>query len=580
MPFTKPECPTGRANPYTREVSALFSSDHYIHFVFDYYNETHYTDTHLSLLPEPYLWYTLRQEHIDSSVYINLGSSGIRLEAYDSDSAALLRGDKKKLFGKAAGEPERKAAHTTWELKELGTDPQTLLGWLLDRQESRKNKRTALVFTGDALQRVVRDARDKDRHRLFQICSRPSGRNLLLVRIPLRSDQMEQAFLRPESVLRQLCPGVRHALEGPREPLLEALDRHLDRQIFHAYRLTAADMRAILLREALVRGDWTDSLRDLEDQADYLYGVSLSQDHPVTRREVKEELSREGNMDRLRAQVARLRQAYPRRAVLDAVLAETASVGGPAPLEWDAELAQSIRTLALPEEFLREHPRWRTEFSAIRRDFCTVWNHPRNADVRSWSIRFANELRSAAQRQDWQTLADCLSLLQFCGRELCADPALKEGIDAIGEEGMTVLKLSYNHFLDRPRLEQEWSGQPDNVFAGKIQQMQDATQKVLQAKYDADGAKLQMLRTTLESAMADFRKRHVSKDVVARFVQEAALRMEQDVGAINVPTPSRSEQPADPAAPILTDEPENYTQAEVKQMGEEAIDALISRLNL
>lgn len=500
----------------------MFSADHFIHFVFDFYNETHYTDTLLALSPEAYVWYELKRQHIDNALFISENGSSYRLGAYDSDSAAVLKTEKKKLFGKPQADPEQKLYHITYTPQELGTDAQSMLGWLLERQENQKNKRTALVFTLDAFTTLFQSARDKDRKRLLQLCGRPAGRDLLLIRVPMNAREMSKAFLDPQSPLRQLCPGIRQAAAGPREPLMDALDRQLDRQIFHAYRLSEADTRGMLLRHALVKGDWIDSMRDLEDQAACLYGRSLSRDTCATRREVYEGLQKEGAQEELRARAAQLRKDYPRLSVADAMLVEAVDMRGPAPLEYKTELTKNVRTLILPEEFLLKNPQWKAEMAAIREDFRTVWNKPLSHAACQFAEDFCTEARSAAKHKDWDTLQDALQMLRFCGGELCGEDAHEEGLTAICEEGKTVINMSYNLFLQHEAQETFGSAKPaEGIFARKIDMMNETQRKIAQAKYESDLAQLQMLRSTLNSAMADFKKRHVSQDVMAQFLKIA-----------------------------------------------------------
>lgn len=577
----------------------MYSADHFIHFVFDFYNETHYTDTLLALTPEAYVWYSLKQEHVDNAVFVGESGSDIRLGAYDSDSASVLKTEKKKFWGKSTSDAEQRLQHVTYSPQELGEDLQSLLGWLLERQENQKNKRTALVFTLDAFLKLFQSARDKDRQKLSKLCSRPAGRNLLLIRVPMHHRDMAKAFLDDQSPLRQLCPGIRQAASGAKEPLMDALDRQLDRQSVHAYRLTEADMRGMLLRLAMVRGDWTDSMRELEDQAACLYGSSLSQERCVTRREVYEALQKEGIQEKLRARTARLRKEYPRLSVADAMLVEAVDMRGPSPLEYDSELAKNVRTLILPETFFQENPQWKAEMAAIREDFRTVWNKPLNRTACQWADTFCGEVRSAAKREDWDTLADALQMLRFCGEELCGETAHEEGFVAICEEGKTVINMSYNQYLHRQAQETFGAGKSvGGIFASKIDTMQQTQKKIAEATYASNAAQLQLMRSTLRNAMADFKKRHVSQDVVAQFFRAAEKQwaeqmdgvvhtvtpvekpaqettLEPDFEFEEIPVDSFEEKPAPPPAP--PQEPDKpYTQ-EDKEADKQAIEDLLNR---
>ncbi len=508
----------------------MFTSDHFVHFVLDFYNEIHYTDTLLALSVEAYVWYELRKQHIDNALFVTENGSELKLGAYDSDSGALLKPEKKKFWSKTQSEPEQAAHHVTFTLPEVGEDAQSLLGWLLDRQESQKNRRVALVFTMDAFLTLYKKAKDKDRQRLVKLCSRPAGRSLLLIRVPMNAREMSKAFLDPQSPLQQLCPGVCQAAAGPREPLMDALDRQLDRQILHAYRLTQADMLGILMRHALVKGTWSDSMRDLEDQAACLYGANLSRNRCATRREVYESVQKEGAQEELRIRAAQLRRDYPRLSVAEAMLAEAVDMRGPAPLEWDSELAKNVRTLTLPEEFLQAYPQYQQEMDTIREDFRTVWNKPMNRTACQAADGFCTEVRAAAKRRDWDTLADALGMLKFCGSEICADSANDEGIKTICEEGRAVINQSYNLFLQRQSQEQLAGAKAaGGLYGRKIDAMHKDQQKIAQVSYEASAAQLQMMRNTLRNVVTDFEKRHVSQAVVAQFYQAAQEQVKRQL---------------------------------------------------
>ncbi len=576
----------------------MFSSDHFIHFVFDFYNETHYTDTLLALSAEAYVWYELRKQHIDNALFVLESGSELKLGAYDGDSAAMLKQEKKKFWEKPQAETDPRARHVTFSLQEVGADAQSLLGWLLDRQESQKNRRVALVFTLDAFLTLFKKAKDKDRQRLVKLCSRPSGRNLLLIRVPMNAREMGKAFLDSQSPLQQLCPGVRQAVSGPKEPLMDALDRQFDRQIFHAYRLTEADTRGILLRHAMVKGAWTDSMRDLEDQAACLYGANLSRDRCATRREVYESLQKEGAQEELRVRAAQLRRDYPRLSVAEAMLAEAVDMRGPSPLEWNSELAKNVRTLTLPEEFFQAYPKYQNEIEAIREDFRTVWNKPLNRTACQAADSFCTEVRSAAKRRDWDTLRDALQMLKFYGSELCTEAANDDGLTAICEEGKAVINMSYNQFLQKQALENlEGGKQADGFFASKINLMNDTQRKIAQATYESNGAQLQLMRSTLHNAMTDFGKRHVSQDVVSQFIRAAEKQLSQRMDDVilgtqtveNVPQQKQRvadfefeeipfedyEAPKTPA-PAQPQPPKVYTQ-EDKDADKKAIEDLFDR---
>ncbi len=548
----------------------MFGTDHFVHFVLDFYNETHYTDTLLALSPEAYVWYELRKQNIDNALFVSEGGSGLRLGAYDPESVTVMRAEKKKFWGKSQTETDPVARHVTLTPQELGVDADELLGWLLDRQEAQRNKRVALVMTQEAFQSLYQDAREKDRQRLARLCSRPAGRDLLLIRVPMTARDMGKAFLEGKSPLRQLCPGVVQAAAGPREPLMDALNRQLDRQIFHAWRITEADIRGILLRNALIRGDWTENIHDLEDLAVCLQGTVLSWDHCPTRQEVSAYIQNDGVLEEHRQIAARLRQTYPGMSLSDAMMRETVNLRGPSPLQYQSNLAKNVRTLVLPEEFLREYPRWLVEMETVRETCLTVWNKPLNRKACEFAESFCNDARVEADRQDWETLNDALNMLRFCSGELCGDAAHDDGLSAICEEGRLIINKSHNLFR-QPNAFSE-IGKNGSIFDRKLNQTAGIITKANQAVDSVERAELQTMRLILRDTIADFGKRHVSRDAISRLFEAAEARMSRklDNVADNIDFFDTREQPRrEPMPEVRQEEPDAYEDFSFGEFDEE-----------
>lgn len=520
----------------------MFSYDHFLHFVFDYRNELHYTENLLVLEPEAYLWHELRRQGTDIALFVAERGSGITLEAFDSASAEVLKPEKKGFFqiSKAPSLEEQRAVHHTYTLRDIDEEEDTLLEWLLERPEQKglKKKRTALVLSLEGFTVLWQQSNPKVRQRLLRQIERPDGQCILILRLPLQTKALEEAFFGKSELLPQLCPGIGKAMEGPREPLMEALRRQLGDRMVSFHR--AEDTLNMLLRQALEEGKFPDSLRELEEQAAYLRLRYPHMGPAVKRRDLYEQLRQPGFREELRRRTAQLRQKYPELTVAEALKADGLTAADRVALEYDDPLVRNLTNLYLPEEFFsqaEDGPALREALAGIKQDFSTLWNRRRSAAVCRWADAFYSEARTAGAQGDWDTLRDALQLLRFCGEQICAAPEQEEALDVIFEIGKTVLDLSYNQFQEKNfRTLFRPTQAPTGWYADKLKTAQIFHDDVARIGREDAVMQLHTFRTTLQTLISQFHERKISNDTAREiFEREQQLLADKLTEAEAVP---------------------------------------------
>lgn len=541
----------------------MFSYDHFLHFVFDYRNELHYTDSLLALEPEAYLWHELRRHGVDIALFAEEKSGAVTLSAFDSASAEVLRPEKKGFFqiSKAPSLEAQRAERHTYTLRDMGQEEDTLLDWLLDRPEQKglKKKRTALILSLEVFTKLWERSGEKVHQRLLRLIQRPEGSCILILRLPLRTSELESAFFEKSELLTGLCPAIGKAMEGPREPLLEALSRQLGDRMVSYHRVE--DTRNMLLLEALEGKDFPDSLTELEDQAEYLRLRYGSMGPAVKRRGLYEQLRQPGFREELRRRTAELREKYPELTMEETLKAEGIGEPNRVALEYDDNndhdtIVRDITKLHLPGELLRaeDGPALGKTLERIKVDFSTFWNRRRSAPVFRWAKRFCSEARTAGARSDWDTLRDAVDLLSFCGEQICAAPEQEEALCKIFEIGKMVLDQSCNEFqaeshgaLFRP------TQAPTGWYAEKIKMEQSFQEDV--DRIDRETARMQLhtARNALRRLIGQFRERKISGDTVREIYEREQKilteKLEEAKATAVTPKPDEAKVPAVTPAP-------------------------------
>lgn len=516
----------------------MLSPNNYLHLVFDYDNDLHYTDTLLTLDPEAYLWYTLRCRYqYDVILFAAETSSGICLRVFDSESQCALRPEQSGfwgLFSSKSPEP-RHLEPKTFRLQTLGTSEEGLLGWLLERTEAKelKKKRTALIFSLDAFETIYRASGEWGKQKLLKKGKYPDGHSILVLRISPQPKNLAEAFFREDAILPQISREIRKALDGPQEPLLDALKRQMGGQLACLYQID--DMLNMLVCHAVAADEWGDSLQEMKDQADYLqlccrrYGrmVTEPEDGPsaaVRHREAAEWLRNAGFREALRVQTAYLRKRYPALSVLEAMKREGILPedyqDAPLMLDYDDPLVRNIQSLCLPEAFLRipKYSCWQDLLVQIQTNIRTLWNSPRSEMVCSWADFFYREICGAAGRNDWETLNDAMQLLRFCAEHICDGTEREPVLSTIFNNGKVTIDLSHNIFRKSDfflptRL-------PESIYSDDIDEERKLLLRFAESEKKTTLLQLNSLRGALYTAIDMYNRREVSNEAIEQIYKD------------------------------------------------------------
>lgn len=523
----------------------MLSPNRYLHLVFDFDHDFHYTDTLLTLDTEAYLWYTMRCRYqYDAAIFASETNGGICLRVFDNGSQYVLKPQQNGLFNLfASRSPEPcRVQPKTFRLQELGTSEEGLLGWLLERTEAKelKNKRVALVFSLETFETVYHASRERDKQRLLKRESHPDGHSILVLRISPRPGNLEKIFLAEDAILPQISDEVRKALDGPREPLLDALKRQMRGQLDFFYQID--DAFNMLVYYAVAEDAWEDTLQALRDQADYLqficncYGCTAvkpedSSAIPPRHREIAEQLRSTEFRETLRVQTAQLRNRYPSLPILEAMKREELLPEDyqetPMMPEYDDSLARNIRSLCLPENFLAipEYRHWQDTLVQIKSNFRTIWNYPRIQAVCSAAGSFYKEICGSAGRDEWETLNDALQLLQFCGEHICDKAEQESTLSWILENGMIVLDLSHNIFQRNVLL---LPTQPsESLYSDGLNLERKVSRQATEEKRKMELLQLETLHGALYAAIDEYNRREISNDEIDRIYRDWEQRMKR-----------------------------------------------------
>lgn len=520
----------------------MLSPNRYLHLVFDYDHDFHYTDTLLTLDTEAYLWYTMRCRYrYDAAIFASETNSGICLQVFDNGSQYVLKPQQSGLFNLfASRSPEPcRVQPKAFRLQELGTSEEGLLGWLLERTEAKelKNKRVALVFSLEAFEAVYRASRERDKQRLLKREKDPDGHSILVLRISPQPRDLEKIFLAEGAILPQISDEVRKALDGPREPLLNALKRQMRGQLDFFYQID--DALNMLVHYALTEDVWEDTLQALRDQADYLqfiYGCAAVKPEdspaiPPRHREIAEQLRSAEFRETLRVQAAQLRDRYPSLPVLEAMkreellpedYGETTMVP-----EYDDSLTRNIRSLCLPEDFLAipEYRHWQDTLVQVKSNFRTIWNYPRIQVVCTAAGSFYKEVCGSARRGEWETLNDALQLLQFCGEHICDKAEQGSALSRILKNGMIVLDLSHNIFQRSAFLLPTQPSEP--LYSDGLDLERKVSRGVMEEQRKMDLQHLETLHGALYAAIDEYNRREISNDEIDRIYRDREQKMKR-----------------------------------------------------
>lgn len=517
----------------------MLSTKHYLHLVFDYANDLHYTDTLLTLDSDSYLWYTLRQQdHFDVIVFVKKTPQGLRLQTLDTVSRQALLMKPVNLLGSLfhaqPSDTQRHVSRSEYALWDLGTTETELLQWLQERLRLKelKKKSCALVFTAAALETAFRSSPLWCQQALRSSIAQPDGRNVLILQLSPQPEKLADLFLKEDALLPHISQNAADAVNSPKEPLADALDRHMDGQL-HKLHLPG-DVFSMLLHRAVKLGDNFDSMEDMANQADYLqksllgYGRLLAAD-PETgsmprHRDLYETLADARFRSLLSSHTRLLREKYPDLSVSKALKLTI----DPEPPSWippySNSLILNIQALPLPME-----EKWQKLLSHICGNLLPLWNKPHNKTVLSYAAVFFESAWDAAKLKDWGSAWDALQLLDFCGAQACADSSREAALDFLFRQGQALLSLSHNVFISSAR-SVDFSPDllPDDYYEVKTQQA--IIQKIAAAKNETELTNLYILRQALKESIRKFSEQTVCTHVLEQVFEAAQedLRREAD----------------------------------------------------
>lgn len=435
----------------------MIASDSFLHFVLDAENDIHCTDSLVSLTPGAFLWHELNRRDAGQNILLfDIRQSGrICVEVFDSDSRRFLIPPQKSFlsFGKAEEEP-RVIARSSYSITDAKLTEEDLLAKLLSRANARNaERRTALVFTHTAFERVCRMADNDGVERMIAQLEANSGKCTIYVRLPLRAEELQKLVQQDLSgcpLLQKAYARFGTALDVPQEPLVSALESMLGSQLIRFDR-RPREVQNLLLKQALSDPTSADTLEQLKDQAEYLAlcrwhctgllpaGAGAESFHRVSYKQLWERLQDPQFREQLRSSTAQLRRRYSTGSLQAALLKENRLPQPPPQPVCDDELARTALSLSLPDSCTRKAG-WDTTLDQIKRDLSTLWNKPRNRVAQEIALTLCREARGAINTANWKTMEEILQLLSFYARQICAAEERSEALSSVWDMGSKLVQ--------------------------------------------------------------------------------------------------------------------------------------------
>lgn len=431
-------------------------SHHSLYFVFDSLNDCHYTDTLLKLGPEAYLWHELKptgKAHILLSVTAPAPGGQLQVRTFDSASTEFLMLQNnlflttKKLPDAILKDSTAQAhCHSFSQLNRSGD----FLTWLGACAEKNKGRSIALLIAYDAFASIQGTG---DVNALPSNCT-------TLIRLPAEAGKLAQGLL-GNRALRQAFPQLEDSLGGSQEPLMSALSRRLGDQMLCLFQ-QEQDVRNLLLRQAVVDPEGTDSVEQLRDQAACLHLLRRhrrlhllhsrysdpAQIVPLSTLSADWKNYRKALGDLARAQ----RAACPNGSMEDALAAQgliptPSSAAGSPPFCHPVYTGVLTRDLYHLQELLRGRnvpaDLRAVDFREILK-LTTLWNRPRNSQIMAYVQAFCDGACSAVGDGQWDIVQDMLLLLQFCAEQVCAQDSQNCSLSHVLSLGSEILTLARN----------------------------------------------------------------------------------------------------------------------------------------
>lgn len=437
----------------------MLSTNYYIHLILDYDHDVHYTDTMLCLKSDAYLWYKLKSDYgFNVIIFAEKEDdlNNIMFSTWDDYSESFIT-EKKKFFGISKKADNSNAVR--YSSVSMGNISFDYLLKFTKRNEIKKNK-IAFVVSLEAMDALYKNSDAKTIERLKERIKNGEGNSIIAVKIPPKPLKISEAFLKEDAVLPKISRKIEKAVQGEREPIMEALERQMHQQIVYAYRID--DAVNMLICRAVQENSWDKSAEELKDIADYLevcynnYGQLITEPQRpgvsmfVKHSELYQLLCSNEFREKLEAQVHKLRSKYPMLSIKDAMKKEGLFPENEIKLteifEYDDPNVRNIKSLSLPDKLRTsgEWGKWSRQLEQIKRSFSTFWNKPINEDVAKFTDVYYEFVRKALRYADKDMLDDCFMLLQFCGEQLCSSGSKSELVNDILEVGEKMVKMSEN----------------------------------------------------------------------------------------------------------------------------------------
>lgn len=393
----------------------------FLYYILDDKLDPHYADCLVELNPTAYIWYRLRQQDSRQNiVFFSMDDEKLCTDTFDPESEEFLN--------QPAG------FLSLWRRKP--TDEE-LFEKLLSSGSS--GARTTLVFTHDAFDHTCRISNAQGQKKLKNLMEQPDGKNRICIRLPFNADPLSKLVHTPPAdcdILTAAYAPICQAADTSQLPLLEVLSAQLGHRLLRFDR-SPGEMRNLLMMHAIQNPKIAATMTQLEDQAAYLdlcrryrtpwlAAAASETDRSVTvsRKRMNTLLDSEDFVRKLCQRVGELRSKYGPDVTMEYILRrERLILDDSGHLVYNDRLANSIRSLTLPDEFLQhslsDQIPWSAVMEQIRRNLTVLWNKPRN----EYAMRKAEELwghaREASDRKIWPTLDTVLRLLQFFSNHIC-----------------------------------------------------------------------------------------------------------------------------------------------------------------
>lgn len=396
-----------------------------LYYILDDQSDPHYADCLVELDPTAYIWYRLRQDdHRQNIVFFRMDGGTLHTETFDPESEEFLNQPAGFLF----------------LLRRKPTDEE-IFEKLLSAASS--SEPATLVFTHEAFCHACRISNAQGQRRLEELLEQPNGHARICVRLPQNAGQLASLVHMPPAgcgILRDAYAPICQAADTNQLPLLEVLTARLGQRLLR-YDRSPGEMKNLLMMHAVCNPKIAANTAQLEDQAAYLdlcrkyriawLAVEASPNHTaaVSRKRIDELLHSEAFLRKLSQRVAKLRSKYGPDVSMEHILRQERLILDDADqlvCDDSDTLANSIRSLTLPEEFLQhslsDQMPWSTVMEQIRRNLTIVWNKPRNEFVSEKAAKLCGYAAQAIYEKIWPTLDTTLRLLHFFSKQICLPP--------------------------------------------------------------------------------------------------------------------------------------------------------------